>query len=265
MDIALIAVLTLVASLVGTITGFGTSTIMVPVLVAFLPLPQVLLLVGVIHWFGDIWKMLLFRSGVRWTLILLFGGTGIIATVIGGLLVFQAPEGTLARALGGFLLAYVLFIFVKPRFRIPQTPPTALAGGTLYGLLAGIFGVGGAVRGAFLATYDLPKAVYIFTSGAIGLVVDSGRIATYWSQGGQFETRLLWALLVFVPASFGGAWIAERVVEHIPQDRFRLIVVIFLGLVGLQLLLFPTVANVPADGDATGATSLIETGASSRG
>jgi len=73
MDVALIAALTLVASAVDTMTGFGTSTIMVPVLASFLPLPQVLLLVGIIHRFGDIWKMALFRSGVRWRLIGLFG------------------------------------------------------------------------------------------------------------------------------------------------------------------------------------------------
>ena len=72
MDIALIAALTLIASAVGTLTGFGTSTIMVPILASFLPVPQVLLLVGIIHWFGDIWKMLLFRIGVRWRLIFLF-------------------------------------------------------------------------------------------------------------------------------------------------------------------------------------------------
>lgn len=146
---------------------------MAPVLVAFLPLPQVLPLVWVIHWFGDIWKMLLFRSGVQWA--------------IGGLLVLQSPENILARVHGAFLTAYVVFIFIKPRFKIPQTTLTVLAGGALHGLSAGIFSVGGAVRGAFLTAYDLPKAVYIFTSGAIGLAVDSGRIVTYWSQGARWR------------------------------------------------------------------------------
>ena len=251
MDIVLIAALTLLASTVGTFTGFGTSTIMVPVLAAFLPLPQVLLLVGIIHWFGDIWKILLFRSGARWTLILLFGGTGIVASVIGGLLVFQTPEGVLARALGAFLLVYVAFIFAKPRFKVPQTTLTAISGGLLHGFAAGIFGMGGAVRGAFLAAFDLPKAVYILTSGAIGLIVDSGRIATYWSQGASFETRLLWGLLLFVPVSFAGAKIAERIVERVPQERFRVVVAVFLGLVALQLLLFPT-ATRPGQREATG-------------
>jgi uncharacterized protein len=239
MDIALIAALTLVASGVGTLTGFGTSTIMVPVLVSFLALPQVLLLVGVIHWFGNLWKMLLFRSGIRWRLILLFGVTGIFATLVGGSLAFQLPEEILSRVLGAFLLAYVAFILTKDRFRVPQTDATALTGGALYGLSAGIFGVGGAVRGAFLAAYDLPKSVYIFTAGAIGLLIDTGRIGAYLWQGAVIETRLLWGLLVFVPVSFVGAKLAERIVDRIPQRRFRSVVAVFLALVGLQLFVLP--------------------------
>ena len=239
MDIALIALVTLIASAVGTITGFGTSTIMVPVLVSFYPLPQTLLLVGIVHWFGDIWKMLLFRGGVRWRLIFLFGVTGIAATVAGGLLVFRAPEGLLPRLLGAFLLAYVVFILGKSRFRLPQTNGFALTGGALYGLFAGLFGVGGAVRGAFLAAYDLPKAVYIFTAGAIGLAIDSGRVATYLWQGAALDDRLWWGLLLFIPVSFAGAKIGEWIVGRIPQDSFRSVIAVFLGAVALKLLLFP--------------------------
>jgi len=240
MDILLIALLTLVASAVGTVTGFGTSTIMVPVLVSFLPLPQTLLLVGIVHWFGDIWKMLLFRRGARWRLILLFGVPGIAMSVVGGLLVFQAPAETLSRVLGAFLLAYVAFILVKGRFKLPETAATALLGGALYGLTAGIFGVGGAVRGAFLAAYDLPKEVYIFTAGAIGLVVDTGRLVTYWGQGAELDPRLLWGLLLFVPVSFAGAKLGERLVARIPQERFRTVIAVFLALVALKLLVLPS-------------------------
>jgi len=240
MDIALIALLTLLASAVGTVTGFGTSTVMVPVLVSFYPLTQALLLVGIIHWFGDIWKMLLFRSGARWRLVLLFGAPGVLATVLGGLLVFQAPQELLSRILGAFLLAYVAFILIKRRFKVPQTTATALLGGALYGLFAGVFGVGGAVRGAFLAAYDLPKHVYIFTAGAIGLVVDTGRLATYWSQGAGLDARLLWGLLLFVPVSFAGAKIGERIVAQIPQERFRSVIAAFLGLIALKLVVFPS-------------------------
>lgn len=239
MDIALIGLVTLIAAAVGTLTGFGTSTIMVPVLVSFYPLTQTLFLVGIIHWFGDIWKMLLFRTGVRWRLIVLFGVTGIIATVLGGHLAFRAPAPLLSRLLGAFLLAYVAFILLKSRFEVPQTNATAMVGGAMYGLSAGIFGVGGAVRGAFLAAYNLPKDVYIFTAGAIGFVIDTGRVATYWWEGAQIDNRLWWGLVLFVPISFVGAKIGEMIVGRIPQAKFRAVIAIFLGLIGLKFLLMP--------------------------
>ena len=43
-EVIYIALLTLLASLIGTMAGFGISTIMVPVLLIVLPLPQTLLL-----------------------------------------------------------------------------------------------------------------------------------------------------------------------------------------------------------------------------
>jgi uncharacterized protein len=84
---------------------------------------------------------------------------------------------------------------VKERFKVPETTTTAVTGGVLYGFSAGFFGIGGAVRGAFLAAFDLRKAVYIATAGAI--------------------------------------------VDRIPQDRFRTVIAVFLGLVALKLLIFP--------------------------
>lgn len=242
MDLALIALLTFVAAGVGTLTGFGTSTLMVPVLASFYPLTQALLLVGIVHWFGNIWKMTLFRSGLRWGLILKFGLPGIVATVLGGFLIFRIPEALLSRLLGTVLLVYVGFLFVKRRFKVPQTSTAAMAGGTLYGFIAGVSGIGGAVRAAFLAAFDLPKAVYIATGGAIGLAVDSGRLSAYLWEGATLSNRLIWGLLLFIPASLAGARFAKRIVERIPQTRFRSVVTAFLCLIGLQLLLFPRLA-----------------------
>ena len=96
------------------------------------------------------------------------------------------------------------------------------------------------MRGAFLAAYDLPKEVYIFTAGAIGLVVDTGRLLSYWGQGAELDPRLLWGLLLFVPVSFAGAKLGERIVVHIPQERFRTVIAVFLALIALNLLLLPS-------------------------
>jgi len=238
MEIILIALLTLIASIVGTLGGFGSSTIMLPVIVLFFPLPQALLFVGIIHWFNDIWKIILFKKGVRWKLILGFGIPGIVTSFLGATLAITTPVQILSRILGAFLIAYVVFLAIKPTFKLAQTNLTSVSGGSLSGFFAGVFGVGGAIRGLFLSAFDLPKAVYIFTSGAIALVIDSTRLLTYYSGGVSLEKGLLIGLLVFIPTSFVGAGIAKRTIDKIPQNKFRIVVASFLFLVGVKLLLF---------------------------
>jgi len=145
-----IALLTLLASVVGTLAGFGISTIMVPILLMVFPLPQTLLLVGIIHWFNDIWKMLLFRKGIRWKLFLAFGFPGIFTSFIGSSLSLRISQEILSRALGVFLITYVLFVTFNRTFELSQRLSVAVSGGALTGFFAGIFGIGGEINAVAL-------------------------------------------------------------------------------------------------------------------
>ena len=238
MDILLIGLLTFFAATVGTLSGFGTSTIMVPVLSLFFPLPQTLFLVGVIHLFDDIWKMALFREGIRWPLILGFGIPGIAASYIGARTAVSLPESSMLRVLGLFLVAYTIYLMVNPVFRLPQSLVTAAGGGALSGFMAGIFGVGGAVRSAFLTVFDLPKAVYIATTGAIAFAIDSTRLVTYYSGGTRLEAFLTLGFALFIPASLAGAAAAKRISGHIPQEWYRAFIALLLFIVGVKFLIF---------------------------
>jgi uncharacterized membrane protein YfcA len=235
----LLCLLTLVAAGVGTATGFGTSTIMIPVLTLFVPLPVSLLFVGAIHLCGDIWKMLLFKGGFDWKLILFFGLSGIVASYFGASLSFYAGDLPLKKLLGVFLVIYVVFLFTKRKWVLPKTSGTAVCGGLASGLFAGFFGVGGAVRGAFLTAFNLPKEVYIFTSGMIALFIDVTRVSRYLWGGTRLEENMLYALIVCIPVSFMGAYIAKKLLDRLPQKFFRVFVGVFLALVGVKLLLWP--------------------------
>jgi uncharacterized protein len=237
--IAYIAILTLLASVVGTFTGFGISTIMMPVLLIFLPLPQTLLLVGIIHWFGDVWKMLFFRHGIRWKLLVGFGIPGVIASFIGASLSLTIPHDLLSRALGIFLVVYVAYLYLHPAFRLGQSMPVAAAGGASSGFFAGIFGIGGEIRTVFLSAFNLEKAVYLATAGAIALVIDSSRLITYMAGGTILPQPLLYGLMAFIPASLVGAVLGREVVNKIPQERFRVAISVFILLLGAKLALLP--------------------------
>ncbi|MGB9940160.1 sulfite exporter TauE/SafE family protein [Methanosarcina sp.] len=238
-EIIYIALLTLLASTIGTLAGFGISTIMVPVLLITLPLPQTLLLVGIIHWFNDIWKILLFREGIRWKLFLAFGLPGIFASFLGSSLSLKISREILSRALGAFLIAYVLFITFNRTFKLSQKLSVATSSGALTGFFAGIFGIGGEINAVALSAFNLEKAVYVATAGAIAFMIDSTRIVTYIGGGVRLEPVLLSGFLIFIPASLIGATLGKKGVEKIPQEKFRNFVAVFIFFMGLKLVLFP--------------------------
>jgi len=238
-ELIAISLLTVLAAAVGTLTGFGTSTIMVPVLLFFFPIGETLLLVGIIHWFGNVWKVILFRSGIRWRLVLTFGVPGAVLSYIGARLTFQVPDAILSQAVGAALIGYVVFLAWKPALKVPQTDFTAILGGAFSGFIAGISGIGGVIRGASLSVFNLPKAVYLFTGGVIGLLIDGVRVATYAAGGTQLSTIFLWGLLLFIPASFIGAKLGKRMVKRVSDTQFRWIIALLLCIVGTKLLVFP--------------------------
>jgi uncharacterized membrane protein YfcA len=144
-----------------------------------------------------------------------------------------------SRILGCFLVLYVIYLFAKSSFKVKPNLVLGVCGGALSGFLAGVFGIGGAVRGLFLTAFDLPKAVYISTAGAIALFIDATRLTTYFKNGARLPTLLLYGLPLFIPASFLGAAIVKCIVDKIPQQHFRKIVAIFLLLMGIKLFLLP--------------------------
>ena len=240
MQIVYISVLTFLAAILGTITGFGISTVMVPVVLLFLPLPETLLLVGVIHWFGDIWKMYFFKKGIDWKLLIYFGIPGVVAAFIGASLVLTLPERLLSQFVGAILIAYVIYLLLKPSFRLKKSPLAAGLGGAGSGFLGGLTGVGGgALRAIVLTAFNVPKSTYIFTSGLLGAVIDASRITTYFVGGTRINTNLSWGLLAFIPASLAGAWVAKKVVDKIPQGVFRNLIAVFLFVLGIVLFFFP--------------------------
>ncbi|AKB29075.1 hypothetical protein MSSIT_2356 [Methanosarcina siciliae T4/M] len=73
--------------------------------------------VDIIHRFNDIWKMLLFRKGIKWKLFLAFDLPGIVTSFIGSSLSLRISQEILSRALGLFLLVYVLVITFNQTFK----------------------------------------------------------------------------------------------------------------------------------------------------
>jgi uncharacterized membrane protein YfcA len=132
--------------------------------------------------------------------------------------------------------AYAFYSFLEPRFGIKKTRINAAVGGSLSGFLAGLIGLGGAVRGAFLVAFDLPKEVYVATSAEIVFVIDVTRIPTYvLTKTIQSSTSYILLPFLCVMAYLGTA-AGKRFLERIDQRTFRRAVSIALLAAGAKIL-----------------------------
>lgn len=239
MEIFILILFIFIASAIGTMTSFGTSTFMVPILGFFYPLNVTLLFTGIIHWFGNIWRILFFRLGRHWKLILLFAIPGIIASYFGAMLILNIPEALLSRLLGIFFILYVIFLFKNKDWKISTNKFTAIIGGLLSGFSSGIFGVGGAIRAAFLSAYNLKKEVFFFTAAMIGIFIDSGRVIKYLLDGITLNNNLLITLALAIPVSFLGGYVGKKMSDKIPQESFRNVIAFALFLMAIKYIVWP--------------------------
>ena len=237
-EIVIFTIVFFVASGISNVTGFGTGTISIPILLRFLPFNQTLLLVGIMQWFSGLLKMGGFFHHIRWRIALAFGLPALIATIAGSLLIFIIPHQILYNLFGLFIFCYGVALIFAFIFYVKKTWYSTLIGGIFYGLSAGIFGMRGPIRSIFLTAFSLSKKEYIATSGAIGLLADISRFFVYLAGGVILSPILVKWLWLFILVTIIAAYGAQLFVKKLPQRKFEIIVGIFLVIIGLRFLLF---------------------------
>ena len=235
MDLAIFFKLLLIAEVLGTVGGFGSSMLVMPLAGWFLPFDQALGLTAVFHVFSNAAKMFLFRKGIDRKLLLSMGVPAVIGVIIGARLTIYVDAGAMSLLLGIALLVMSAFLFLLPHLRIAPTGINAVIGGSASGLIAGLVGTGGAVRGATLAAFGLEKNVFIATSAWIDMGVDLSRTVVYWSQG--YMSAQIWKYLpVFAVVSLLGSYLGKRVLVHVDQKLFERIVLALVFVLGVTSL-----------------------------
>ncbi len=232
-----------VAEVIGTSIGFGSSTIFLPLALFFVDFKTALVLVALLHIFGNLGRVTFFRHGLNRKLIFLFGMPSVALTVVGALLVNYISQDLLKFILGLFLFIFSTISILKPDLKFPPRSVSTVIGGSISGFLAGLIGTGGALRGAFLTAFNLKKTVYIGTAAAIALAVDITRIPVYFGSG-FFQPQFYYYIPLLFLIAIAGSYIGKRIVDKIPQDTFRIFVLLTIGAIsikfvydGLQVLL----------------------------
>jgi uncharacterized protein len=227
---------TVACEIIGTVGGFGSSVIFVPLASFFLPRSLVLGLTSILHVFSNTSKIILFWKHIDKRLLLLFGVTSLLFTVIGAYLTVSLDIDSGKWIMGIFLILFSLLFILYPELIIPPTKLNAAVSGSMAGFAAGLIGTGGAIRGMAMAAFNLPKDLFVGTSAAIDFGVDLSRMFIYAGHG--FMEEATWAyILVLFMASWIGTWIGKLLLLKIPQDLFKRIVLLLILTTGIATLL----------------------------
>jgi hypothetical protein len=224
--------LALLAEIIGTVGGFGSSVFFVPIGSFYFDFHSVLGLTAVFHLSSNLSKMVLFRQGLDKRLLLYIGLPSVLFVILGGLLSKYLQGYWLEIILGIFLVSMSLIFLIQKDLIIPPNKKNATLGGVFSGFTAGLLGTGGAIRGLTMAAFNLEKSVFIATSAAIDMMIDTTRTIVYYQNGFIHQQDLVYVPFLFVIGLLG-SYLGKQLLAYIPQVKFRIISLVLILLIGL--------------------------------
>lgn len=236
MSLILFYILALLAEIMGTIGGFGSSIFLIPIAGFFFDFQTVLAVTGVLHVFSNLAKVRLFKEGLNFRLLMLIGLPSVVFVFIGSVLTTYVNLIYAELILGIFLIIFSTIFFIKPHLALKPTTTNAISGGTAAGFLAGLIGTGGAIRGLSLAAFNLEKNAFIATSAAIDLGVDSTRTVVYlWN--GYLEKEFYFMVPILLIIALIGSYLGKLILKKINQEHFKKIVLGFIFCIGIVMII----------------------------
>jgi uncharacterized membrane protein YfcA len=223
------------SEVIGTMAGFGSSTIYLPFASYFVDFKTALVLVAIFHLFGNIGRITFFRHGLDKKVLLLFGVPSFLSSLLAATLVGDLSQTLLKLILGIFLIFISLTFLFKPKLAFPANPKSLVLGGGISGFIVGLIGTGGALRATFLTGLKLDKEKYIATAAVIALGTDATRIPSYLASGFLAEQYYY-----FIPILFGialaGSFVGRKIVKRIDQEKFKRMVLIAIMLASVKFI-----------------------------
>lgn len=223
--------------ILGTLSGFGSSTFFVPIAVMFESFNFVLAMTAILHTFSNLSKIAIFHKKTLWKQLIHLALPSIALCGVGALLSNKLDPEFYKRLLGGALIIISLAMLIDKNKKISLPEKYAIPLSGISGFLTGLVGTGGALRGIMLSSLHLEKENFILLSAGIDLGGDLLRAVIYLYNGYMDWNQWFYIPLLAIAALLG-AWTGKRVIKKLNQRQFEFIVAIFVLLSGITLV-FP--------------------------
>lgn len=232
----LFIVLALIAEILGTVGGFGSSMLFVPIAGYFFDFHSVLGITALFHLSSNVSKIALFRKGFDKKLLLIIGIPAVLFVIAGAFLSRFVNASLLQIILSVFLIIISLLMMVYKNFQLKPTTTNSITGGALSGLTTGLLGTGGAIRGLTLAAFNLDKERFIATSAIIDLGIDLSRSIVYFSNG-YMHKHDYYLIPILLIVGITGTFIGKKLLSRFSETQFKYAVLILVLATGIATLI----------------------------
>lgn len=237
----LLILIFIVAGLVKGITGMGLPTVAMGLLGSLISPVAAAALLLMPSAVTNIWQMLsggYIRQLIKrlWPMML-----AIIAGTLPGVTMLASTDASWSgMALGVILIVYAVGALLSPVFTVPAKHESWLSPliGLITGLITGITGVFVIPAVPYLQALHLEKEQLVQALG-LSFTVSTLALAAGLAWHGVFRVEQLGMSLLCVIPALAGMWLGQLIRKRISQQAFRRCLLLFLLILGLQLILRP--------------------------
>lgn len=234
-----LALLFVAAALSGTaasLVGFGIGSVLTPLLAQQVGMPLAVAAVAIPHAVATAVRCWRLRSAIDMRILREFGILSAIGGLTGALVGTQVSERLLTIVLGVLLLATSAAALSNWSSRWKPSGVMVWLFGLASGFFGGIAGNQGGLRSAALLSWRLSPAAFVATATATGLLVDAARTPIYIWRAGDALLGLQIPIAVSSIGVLAGTIAGERLLLGLSPDRFRRLVGVLIGVLGIWLL-----------------------------
>jgi len=236
-EIAALAGIAVLGSIVFGITGFGAALVTIPLATHMVSLPFALALFVLMDLANA------FRIGfenpknalrAEWTRMV---PTIVLGTATGVTLLVNLPRQAATLALGLFVLGFALHSLARrPGTQALISTRWAYLAGFAGGITSTLFGAGGPPYAMYLQHRGLTKEQYRATLGLATLTSISVRTVAFLGTGILLDAKVWLYAVAIVPAGLVGLWAANHLFRRISRDALMRAVSLMLAASGASLI-----------------------------
>jgi hypothetical protein len=234
-DVLLVAAAVLAGS-TAAVSGFGIGSILTPLLAASYGMAPAVAAVALPHAAATALRCWRLRRHIDVAVLRRFGVPSALGGLAGAALYARLGGRALTVILGVLLIVTAVGGLTGVMSRLRPKGAAVWALGAASGFFGGVVGNQGGLRSGALMAFGLAPLAFVATATATGLLVDAARTPIYLWRSGETMAAMWRPIALATAGVVAGTLLGERLLFGLPPARFRQVVSVLIGALGVWLL-----------------------------